>query len=243
MKRLQRYVSTELTHFVGRTCKDDDSRYEVLKAILCSGKLEPRRRAPLSSPGGYSFGMRGNTKLSSNKVYDAEVVCFCDIPVEDFEVHMRKYSRFGLAFGKSFLVRKEANPGIHGKRFGSRRVTRAGSFDAFFEAFRKAYDELFQWVAINGSNRKHVPKKLVRVLEEMMKQKHFLNDLFSYFKFFDSKRAEASELNFYMEREWRIRGTLEFHLDDVRRVILPENYARRFRNEFQEFWGQITFSN
>ena len=37
-------------------------------------------------------------------------ICFCDIPVTDLEIHMTKYSRFGLSFLKDFLVRKGATP-------------------------------------------------------------------------------------------------------------------------------------
>src|SRR5689334_24442201 len=38
------------------------------------------------------------------------MVCFCDIPVEDLPLHMKKYSQFGLAFSKGFLIGKGATP-------------------------------------------------------------------------------------------------------------------------------------
>jgi hypothetical protein len=256
MERLQRYVSNELTHFVGRSCKDDESRYDQFKAILSSCRLEPRPVGFLRSPGGISMGMSASASLSSNEVYETEVVCFCDIPVEDFDLHMQKYSHFGLSFLKQFLVGKEANPvfyiardatdrypSIHGRRLGKPMIDRGESFDAFFLAYREGFNRLFPWVSMNGPGRKDVPAELLKVLEELMMLKSFLNDLFSYFKFFDTKESEASTRNFYMEREWRTRGVLEFSLDDVHRVIFPAAYARRFRRDFPDFFGQITFSN
>jgi Putative abortive phage resistance protein AbiGi, antitoxin len=258
MNRLQRYVSRELTHFVGRKSKDDEARYNLLKRILSSGKLEPRHRGSILFPDTYSVDMSNTAKLSTNKVYETETVCFCDIPVEDFEVHMRKYSRFGLSFQKSFLIKKEANPvfyiasdaadhfpAIPGRplQLGRRKITRADTFDAFFDKFRNIYDRLFPWVALNGPGRKEVPEKLMPILEELMIQRHFINDLFSYLKFFDARKSEISATNFYMEREWRIRGTLKFDLNNVWRIIVPTKYARRLRRDFGEFYGQITFSD
>jgi hypothetical protein len=39
-----------------------------------------------------------------------QVVCFCDIPVIDLAIHVRKYSKFGLAFKKAFLIERGACP-------------------------------------------------------------------------------------------------------------------------------------
>jgi hypothetical protein len=39
-----------------------------------------------------------------------QVVCFCDIPDTDLAIHVRKYSRFGLAFKKDFLIERGACP-------------------------------------------------------------------------------------------------------------------------------------
>lgn len=38
------------------------------------------------------------------------MICFCDIPADDLHLHMQKYGHFGIAFLKSLLVPKGANP-------------------------------------------------------------------------------------------------------------------------------------
>jgi hypothetical protein len=44
-----------------------------------------------------------------------------------------------------------------------------------------------------------------------------------------------------MEREWRVGNHINFKLEGVSRVFLPGNYARRFRDELSEYFGQINF--
>lgn len=65
--------------------------------------------------------------------------------------------------------------------------------------------------------------------------------LFSYMKFFDADLPPDDERNYYMEREWRIIGGVRFSLGDVRRVLLPEKYATRLREDVPEYHGQVSF--
>lgn len=121
MATVQRYVSSELTHFVGRYLRDEEGtleeiearQFELLVAILKSGRLRNNR------PRGY--GVSFDEASSGNMIIDRsapistmfipQMVCFCDIPVADFTIHMGKYSRFGLAFPRDFLVQRgAANP-------------------------------------------------------------------------------------------------------------------------------------
>ena len=109
----QRYVSKELSHFVGRV-KSEEEQYGILLQILREGIL----LAPSSARVGGEAGepLRIGYELVTNPAepigerFRANVVCFCDIPVEDLTIHTAKYSRFGLAFEKDFLVERGASP-------------------------------------------------------------------------------------------------------------------------------------
>jgi Putative abortive phage resistance protein AbiGi, antitoxin len=108
MPAAQRYVSDELTHFVGRTAKNDDERYEILvNRILKSGMLT---YPPHDVNRPRSLALDFSQPLSTDQALQYEVVCFCDIPVADLAIHVRKYSKFGLAFKKEFLIARGACP-------------------------------------------------------------------------------------------------------------------------------------
>src|ERR1700730_914345 len=105
---VQRYVSAELTHFVGRG-KTPDEQYELLAHILSEGLLShpPHKRGQKAT-----LEVRP-AKVSANQMYNPGVVCFCDIPRSDFAIHMAKYSPFGLAFPKGFLIPKGVTPAFY----------------------------------------------------------------------------------------------------------------------------------
>src|SRR5215217_2804320 len=110
---LQRYVSKELTHFVGRGLSEEGQYSILVDSILRGGWL---RHSPNTTQEPAEILERGGVSLTIDRfaplseVYGPQVVCFCDIPVSDLEIHMRKYSRFGLSFLKPFLIEKGANP-------------------------------------------------------------------------------------------------------------------------------------
>ena len=68
-----------------------------------------------------------------------------------------------------------------------------------------------------------------------------LNYVFTFMKCFDAKRSFEDESNYYMEREWRIGGNVQFTLNDVARVFFPASYAKRFRVDLPSYVGQISF--
>lgn len=100
----QQYVSAELTHFVGKGMPEE-KQYRLLIEILESGWLTHPPHNPNIS-GNLSVDPSGSVR----DMYNPQVVCFCDIPIGSLSIHMGKYSRFGIAFGKPFLIGKVANP-------------------------------------------------------------------------------------------------------------------------------------
>jgi len=301
MAKAQRYVSDELTHFVGRRTTAMDEKYELLVKILRSGSLTHPPHDPTSTE--KSMNTNFLMKHSENQMYNTSIVCFCDIPIEDFAIHIDKYSPFGLAFKKDFLIAKGANPVFYiannsrlqltspmtehpdesipvapSKDLPYRRdVTRSdffneaiiefnqylvcleiliqkGKFDLesrLLSALREYHGQLPMttdeekleeraFLAALGilEVRKHIPirQRFIEVMEFI--QLHVL----SYMKMFDDSKSEAHPDNYYMEREWRTIGNVNFKLDDVRRVILPELFAQRLRSDLPSYYGQVTFS-
>ena len=60
-------------------------------------------------------------------------------------------------------------------------------------------------------------------------------DLLAFLKPFDANLADDDPENFYMEREWRKFGNLEFKQHDVVKVIVAKGYLDRARANFPAF--------
>ena len=214
----QRYVSDELTHFVGRGLPEE-RQYALLVDVLRSGLLAPEGQhveghllVDVARP------------LSSNESYVPEAVCLCDIPLGDLHLHIAKYSPFGVAFPKTFLAERGASPiyYIAGQR--AREWDRAA----------KEHHALRDLADREGGS------ELAKRVRDYL---HFLDfQVYAYTKFFPSPVPDEAAENYYMEREWRLLGSLRFSHEDVRRVILPESYAGRFRKDFPDYAAQVTFS-
>ncbi len=260
MSPAQRYVSKELTHFVGKNLPTTEDQYSLLVKILTSGWLTHPPHNPNVSA---NLVVNGKARISENEMYSPQVICFSDIPAGDLDVHIGKYSRFGLSFLKSFLVRKGANPVFYiarnstvsvpndlsdrnrrkeafersrtiGPEAFSDRVPRAAYFDKMIGEYHDLVLTLFQ----QQQDPSGVPADFHRFFD----LRRFLDfHIFSFLKFFDDAKSDEDPENYYMEREWRMLGNLNFKLDDVRRVILPESYATPLRKDVPDYAGQLTF--
>src|SRR5215471_1936819 len=108
MTSMQRYVSEELSHFVGSKGKTNEEQYDILvNKILKSGWLTYPPHDP-TKPRGVSFDL--SKPISTDELIKYQTVCFCDIPEPDLALHVNKYGKFGLAFAKQFLIEKGACP-------------------------------------------------------------------------------------------------------------------------------------
>jgi len=114
----QNYVSYELTHFVGASIRAQHKQYSLFKKILKSGVLKASPRLRGSSNEFYVFETVPDLPLSSNESFRVPIVCFCDIPVGQLALHMKKYGKFGIAFDKDSLARQGASPVIYVPREG-----------------------------------------------------------------------------------------------------------------------------
>jgi hypothetical protein len=242
MVTTQRYISKELTHFVGRGLSEE-AQYLVLVDIITSGWLTHPPHMLDVTP---HINIETKGKISKNEMYNPTVVCFCDIPVKDIHIHVSKYSRFGLSFLKEFLIPKGANPVFYIAK-NSIVGNPAKGYSTRAEEFDKAmdtYHNLFSF-AIDALSRREgkgrVPQNATQMLLDV---ESFLDyNIFSFLKVFNDSLPDEDPENFYMEREWRMFGNLQFETDNVCRVILPQAFVKRFRKDVPTYTGEITFAD
>ena len=264
--KAQRYVSDELTHFVGRDVMADatdterESREEQLYARLLSILREGQLKTGGKETGvnaDPSIGKEGITvervisyevgSKSLQKMFDPAVICFCDIPVEDIGIHVAKYSPFGLAFSRHFLLEEGTNPVLYlaedamvGEGAGT-----LGSL--FIEEMNRALHLLSELQVAHshpaGAPRFQGVQGLPHAVthDATLIHQFLLIHVFAFVKAFRADSADEDPENYYMEREWRRYGDLDFTLDDVCRVYLPRRFAKRLRADLPEYYGQVTF--
>ncbi len=232
MTSKQKYISNELFHFVGRKEKGKEEQYNILKNILSKCSIG------LGDPDISVYRYDPNKKLSSNELYDPDMVCFCDIPISEINIHMIKYSAFGISFKKNYLITKGANPVWYissNSQTGPRSIDQLRKnfeyHDEKHEDFNKLEELMDKHKAFDDDNLKN-------------EIKCYFSHIYSFMKFFDAELDDIDEKNFYMEREWRICGVLNFEtIENVNRVILPKEFISQFKKDFPNYNAQINFSD
>jgi hypothetical protein len=243
----QRYVSPDLTHFVGRRKRTQDERYRLFKKVLRTGLLKASPQLKRVSPQFRVLQKDPDRRLSSNKAYRRPAVCFCDIPICDLPLHMKKYKEFGIAFSKLCLIDRAAVPILYVPEGGrpsslpfegyarGRVASQARCFDEFWTVLNRLHGGLPRLEGMQGVER--IAKDLRRVID-------FLDfHLVSNLQFFDQRLADSARKNFYMEREWRVYQDVVFSLEEVVRVFVPERFGKRFRSDFPTFDGEVVFAD
>ena len=198
--------------------------------------------------------------ISSNELFIPDMVCFCDIPDESLSIHTAKYGRFGIAFKKSFLLSRGANPVYYvatsaiAQRFDREKVTAlinaaqsghavdvlTGPANFMIETARQQYfDEMMPiYRSIHDLMNQTLLQDAVDgsdsgSFDRLFDLQYFLAfQIFSYIKFFDPSLAEDDPDNYYMEREWRSVRNVPFELNDVCAVLVPEEYVRELATLF-----------
>jgi hypothetical protein len=218
MERVQTYISSELTHFVGRSLASDEEQYMLLVKIINTGIIRTRND---NDKGLIMTACSYHTDFSSNDAFNPDMVCFCDIPVSDFEIHMKKYSHFGLSFSKEFMISQGMRPVYYIPQ--NTTVLKQSISDIFNVSFEK-YTHLLD-------NKGILPLEL----------EHFFNfQIFSFIKFFEDNKEDDDPDNYYMEREWRGLERIEFKIQDITRVILPSSFIKRFFQDIPDYNSHIS---
>ncbi len=232
----QRYISNELTHLVGSGLESYEEQYNILLKILNEGYITypPHEKKDRNARCLSTYYTADFTK---NKMYLPSMVCFCDIPVCDLSIHINKYSPFGLSFDKAFIARKGVGPVYY---------------------VPKRADPAWPVGHDSEEDRGHVFDQKIKdcyhLLDDLICAKNEWSDrarsvqsflgssIFAYIQCFDHTLMDRHDDNYYFEREWRVLGNLKFNIRDVRRIIIPENYVAKFRKDFPNYCGKLTFA-
>ena len=103
-REIQRYISKELTHFTGQG-KRKESQYQLLIKILREGWIAYPKHNTETRVG---LAINPNAKISQNEMYLPQMVCFCDIPVEDLTLHKKNTAVLEFHLIKTSLYNKVA---------------------------------------------------------------------------------------------------------------------------------------
>ncbi|MFC2073179.1 hypothetical protein ACFLUU_10915, partial [Chloroflexota bacterium] len=183
----------------------------------------------------------------------------------ELDIHIAKYGRFGLSFTKHFIAMKGGKPLTYIPKFGTHPVGQSSeSHYKYFDKREKHYLNLFEVLSDevskiypNGHYSPYLPSAVrkgrnkPKDLNSLLKRvpsiitglRNFFDvEFFSYLKFFDHSLDDEEKHNYYFEREWRVIGKVQFEIKDVKRVFIPEGYAKNFRNDCPEYYGQVTFT-
>jgi hypothetical protein len=244
--QVQRYISDELTHFIGRDLvrdmryeeerdERDEKLYARLVSILRDGVLLAGGIPPNPEPEKLTAKVQvtytGKPDLS--ELFEPVVVCFCDIPVGDVEIHAAKYGPFGLSFNRRFLLAHGVNPVLYLAEDADVEGGKAGKF--FAEEMKHTIDFLGEiW-----HQREDMPNEVSNAANRAFS--FLLHHHFPLVKGFRARASDEDPENYYMEREWRKYNDLDFALHDVRRVYLPARFASKFRNDLPDYFVQVTF--
>ncbi|MGB9941414.1 abortive infection system antitoxin AbiGi family protein [Methanosarcina sp.] len=231
-----------LYHFLGRSVKSEDEQYELLTKIIKDGWLTFPPHENSVNPGQIKIDSFKERKI--NEMFIPECVCFADIPKDQLKIHMEKYSKFGIGFSKSFLVKKGVNPVfyidenslVYKMNFSTNMLELTKKTDYYQENCSKA-----MWYFIS----KYLPycQKSEDEYRDTWEIYLFLTNIFSHFKVWNSNLEDSDPSNYYFEREWRAINNIDFQLSDIVMIIIPKNYETQFRENFPGYTGKIEFSD
>lgn len=91
-----------------------------------------------------------------------------------------------------------------------------------------------------SSEHEHIDSVLQKLRTMLFYQTAVDAGLFGQLKFFDPGLEDDDPDNYYMEREWRVNGRIDFTLGDIMRVLVPPEFVSCAAEKFPELGSCIT---
>jgi hypothetical protein len=214
---------------------DHEANYQTILKILDSACVSH----PPHNPHFYAHQIAFNWDKSifSEELIVPSITCFCDIPYETLQIHMRKYGRFGLSFPREFLIKYGARPVIYMPMQPSDPNRGWGTIyceallldlEQIWRGFR---EHVIDPVAGESRSRSMGVKPTSAKDAAMAVDDVFEQQFLAFIKPFNSELADDDPNNFYLEREWRRFGNLSFQPRDVNHVLVDGEYVERLKKE------------
>lgn len=233
------YVSHELFHLVGRRDPyDHEANYEALCKILSSHRIS----YPPHEPG---WGSKRVTidwrkSLENGDLLVPTVVCFADIPRQCLNIHARKYGHFGIGLRRDSLIYYGARPVTYipmriDDATGSSGKTLIRDIEAVYRSLYEHFDRgRGQFDRLVGKLLK-TPEAAGRAATDL-----FQAELLAFIKPFNSHLPGDHPDNYYMEREWRKFGNMQFKYEDVGSVLVSQGFGERIAEQFPQYKDRVS---
>ena len=111
--------------------------------------------------------------------------------------------------------------------------------ESYFNDEVKKYYENWKKTMFTPGRSTTDPKEIQKKKEFSDEFNFLMNSIFGYTVFFDHEKKEDDPDNYYMEREWRVLGQVQFKMTDIFRLVMPVGYLHRFNNDIPNYNGRL----
>ena len=241
---VNRYVSEELFHFVGRSGPNkNECNWNVLEKVLNNGCVS-------HFPHNVDWGGKGLTadfkkSLANGELIEPQITCYCDVPFDSLRIHCEKYGRFGLSLHRKLLIKHGARPVTYVPMTHEDQEPSSGR--QLLEEIQLHFHKLHNHVAFDpelnkireqGTTRGQPPNNLNEAICAI--DRILVKDVLAFIKPFDSTLPDNHRDNYYMEREWRKFGNMLFKPGDIIRVVVAKGYKQRVQAEFPDLADKVS---
>lgn len=235
------YVSNELFHLVGRKEPfNHQKNAQILEKILQDGSISHPPHKKGWGNEGYTCDL--NKSLLTEELIVPFVTCFCDIPFEELKIHYKKYGIFGLSLGRQLLIEYGARPVVYIPIFAEDwKGLRGRILLKDMENIYRSFQELVVDRNQKSSEKPRAVGKPLSTPEEAISAMDsiFLKEFLAFVKPFNSELSIDNPENYYLEREWRKYGNMQFTPQQVIKVLVAQDYEEYFRKNYPEYSEQI----